>query len=68
MAWSCRKTPASGDSARALERLSPPEDAVFDREVKCVRRGSGFKSGNTVLPHYAVVFPAVEGARVKTPC
>ena len=33
--------------------LPPPEDRVFHREVKCVRRGSGFKTGDTVLAHYA---------------
>ena len=31
---------------------APPTDAVFDREVKCVRKGSGFKKGATVHAYY----------------
>ncbi len=37
-----------------MNPLAPPTDAVFDREVKCVRRGAGFKKGSTVSAHYWV--------------
>ena len=40
-----------------MNPLSPPTDAVFDREVKCVRRGAGFTVGNTASVHYAVNNP-----------
>ena len=40
-----------------MNPLAPPTDAVFDREVKCVRRGAGFTVGNTVSAHYAVNNP-----------
>jgi hypothetical protein len=38
-----------------MNPLAPPLDAVFDREVKCVRRGVGFKQGNTVSAYYSRV-------------
>ena len=31
-----------------MNPLAPPLDSVFDREVKCVREGVGFKQGSTV--------------------
>ena len=40
-----------------MNPLAPPTDAVFDREVKCVRRGAGFTVGNTASAHYAVNNP-----------
>mmetsp|Transcript_83 Transcript_83/g.299 ORF Transcript_83/g.299 Transcript_83/m.299 type:complete len:413 (+) Transcript_83:77-1315(+) len=35
-----------------MNAFAPPADSVFDREVKCVRRGAGFKPGDTVSAYY----------------
>ena len=34
--------------------FAPPDDSVFDRKIKCVRTGAGFKPGDTVSAHYYV--------------
>lgn len=39
-----------------MNPLCPAEDAVFDRDFRCVRRGSGMKVGDTVCAHpYLVI-------------
>ena len=39
----------------AMNILAPHADALFHRSVKCVRRGTGFRVGATVLAHRWVV-------------
>ena len=46
--------PRSGKLQGQMNPLAPQTDKVFDREVKCVRRGSGCKQGCTVSAHYSV--------------